>query len=125
MGLLDRPDSTLLLVIMGACILGLLLLAATTFFPGLSGRFRSDGPADAYPIEPVEFADRLSRAGYETYDAKAGPEQESVTVIEAPKPEPKRAPARKTTASTAKKQTARKPATKAAPRSRSKSSPKD
>ena len=111
MALLDRPDSTLLLVIMGGCILGLLVLAAMTFFPGLSGRFRSGGPTDAYPTEPVDFAGRLARAGYDEPLTEPALDREAVTVVAAPKPAAKRAPARKTT-STAKKTTAKKTAAK-------------
>src|SRR4051794_12907273 len=64
-GLLDRPDSPLLIVILAACVVGLLALAATTLIPSLRGRGPRLGRAlaDAYPSErrtpPVDVADRL------------------------------------------------------------------
>src|SRR3954471_7476524 len=60
-GLLDRPDSTLLLVILAVCVVGLLVLAAATFFPGLSSRMRPGG--DAYPLGGADLGERLSPYG--------------------------------------------------------------
>lgn len=126
MGLLDRPDSTLLLVIMGVCIVGLLALAVATFFPGISRRVRPGGLTDAYPTEPVNFAGRLSGAGYDADPSESEHSPlESVTVVEAPKPA-RRAPARKKTAPAAKKTSPTKTSAKStAKRTRAKSSPQD
>jgi hypothetical protein len=132
---LDRPDSTLLLVIIGVCIVGLAVLAVATFFPGLSARLRRGGPADAYPTEPVQLADRLSATGYDGDDAEEQPEPavESVTVVPAPTrtttktaatkaAAPKKTPAKRTPA---KKAAAKRAPAKAAARTRSKPSAQD
>ena len=129
MGLLDRPDSTLLLVIMGVCIVGLLLLAVATFFPGLTARLRPGNGADAYPTEPVQLGDRLTAAGYDADAAEPAVDPvESVTVVPAPAgtttttTTTKRTPAKRTAA---KKTTAKRAPAKAATRTRSRTSPQD
>src|SRR3954471_22689270 len=82
-GLLDRPDSTLLLVILAVCVVGLLLLAAATFFPGLSSRLRPG--RDAYPFGGADLSERLSPYGDRNVIDLAAAEQsqESASAAEA------------------------------------------
>src|SRR3954469_7450202 len=82
-GLLDRPDSTLLLVILAVCVVGLLLLAAATFFPGLSSRMGSRRGGYAGP--QADIADRLSPYGDRNVIDLAAAEQsrESASAAEA------------------------------------------
>ena len=88
MGFLDHPDSTMLLVIMGLCVLGLVLIGTATLFPGLSRRLRRGRPTDAYPTEPVQLGARLTASGYEA--AGEPPEREAVTVVAARQPAAKK-----------------------------------
>ena len=110
MGLLDRPDSTLLIVIFSVCVLGLVALAATSLMPRLRNRGAGPSMQEAYPVEqtqPVKLADRLatpapSAAVPETPVASPKPPAAKRTSTAAKKTGPsgrttKRAPAKRTT----------------------------
>src|SRR3954453_22785641 len=84
-GLLDRPNSTMLLVILVVCVVGLLVLAVATFFPGLSSRMGSRG--DAYPFGGAELGERLSPYGDKTVIDLAAAEQARDSAS-APDPQP-------------------------------------
>ena len=114
MGLLDRPDSTLLIVIFAVCVLGLVALAAMSLMPRLRNRGAGAMPPEAYPAEqssPVKLADRLA----EPAPTPAVPEPP----VASPKPT-----AAKRTSTTAKKTGPSGRTTKRAPAKRSTQKPR-
>ena len=115
MGLLDRPDGTILIAILGVCIVALLALGGWTFFDWRRDslpRWARGSADEAYPDElpPVSVANRIGGpVALEPQLEPAVDPVESVTVVPAStrtttksaaakKTPAKRTPAKKTNA---------------------------